>query len=803
MAFLKEIKDRIASVRGTLKITSAMKMVASAKLHKAQQAIGNMLPYERCLHSMLLNLMESVSSDKSGSGVPMSGEICSLMTRREVRKVAIVAFASNSSLCGAFNSNAIREATAMIDEYRSAGLRDSDIVVYSVGRKMAEAMRKLGFPSPADFSAMSDSPSYEAASALAQELLDGFVDGRFDKVEFVYNHYKSTSSQPTTRQTYLPLSLDEVEAGVEEGRPAGEASVMTGGRELIVEPSPEALVRTLLPKVVRLRVFTTLLDSAAAEHAARTVAMQLATDNGDGLLQELTLEYNKGRQQKITSEILDIVGGSLQQSGSAGGALKFVAALLVGLLPFGAFAQAKPDKVVLGDERFEMYLPLLEGKRVAVFSNQTGIVGDKVVGSKLADALSEYGGCFPVSPRFDDGGRGPGDLRRGPGDRPSGQRHGPGERSRNKSRRGAPDGRPGAPSPRIFDEISLIPFLEPSVPGGKIEYGQHVVDALIEKGVDVTAIFSPEHGFRGDADAGEHVGSSVDEKTGVEILSLYGTGSRIPGKDKTDKFDVLVVDIQDVGLRYYTYYVTMHHLMEACARDGKKVVVLDRPNPNGFYVDGPVLDMKFKSGVGWLPISTVHGMTLGELALMINGEKWLENGTCDLTVVPCLNYTHNTRYSLILPPSPNIKDMRAVYLYSSTCYFEGTVATLGRGTSFPFEAYGHPRMTGYSFSFVPKSIPGAKKPQFLEEECYGVDLRLKPLGEIWAEKINLEYVVDAYRNLNMGDKFFGKNNFFELLAGVDWFRSMIESGSSADEISARWSSDVESFKERRAPYLLY
>lgn len=427
-------------------------------------------------------------------------------------------------------------------------------------------------------------------------------------------------------------------------------------------------------------------------------------------------------------------------------------------------ARTYSRRVVLGDERFEEYQPLLQGKRVAVFSNQTGIVGDKVTGSKLADALAEYGGCFPR---------------------------------------------------KRVDEISLIPFTEPSVPGGKIEYGQHIVDALIEKGVDVKAIFSPEHGFRGNADAGEHVSSSVDEKTGVEILSLYEKGSRIPSKEKTDKFDVLVIDIQDVGLRYYTYYITMHHLMEACARDGKQVVILDRPNPNGFYVDGPVLDMKFKSGVGWLPITTVHGMTLGELALMINGEKWLENGTCDLTVVPCLNYTHNTRYSLILPPSPNIKDMRAVYLYSSTCYFEGTVVSLGRGTQFPFETYGHPAMTGYSFSFVPRSIPGAKSPQFLDEECHGVDLRRKPLRDIWAEKINLEYVIDAYRNLNMGDKFFGKNNFFELLAGVDWFRSMIEEGlpstvtassvtsSLAAEISARWAPDVEAFKARRAPYLLY
>lgn len=471
--------------------------------------------------------------------------------------------------------------------------------------------------------------------------------------------------------------------------------------------------------------------------------------------------------------------------------LKFLIITVVSIfITNGSFARTYSKKVVLGDERFEEYLPLLEGKRVAVFSNQTGIVGDKVTGSKLADALVKYGGCFPALSAA---------VVR--------QAHQP-----------VAEPVEATDQEKKFEEISLIPFTEPSVPGGQIEYGQHIVDALIERGVDVKAIFSPEHGFRGNADAGEHVSSSVDEKTGVEILSLYEKGSRIPSKEKTDKFDVLVIDIQDVGLRYYTYYITMHHLMEACARDGKKVIILDRPNPNGFYVDGPVLDMKFKSGVGWLPITTVHGMTLGELARMINGEKWLENGTCDVIVIPCLNYTHSTRYSLILPPSPNIKDMRAVYLYSSTCYFEGTVVSLGRGTQFPFEAYGHPAMTGYSFSFVPRSIPGAKSPQFLNEECHGVDLRRKPLRDIWAEKINLEYVIDAYRNLNMGDKFFGKNNFFELLAGVDWFRSMIEEGlpstvtasaassvtsSLAAEISARWASDVEAFKARRAPYLIY
>lgn len=360
MPSLKEIKGRINSISSTLAITSAMKMVASAKLQKAQMAIQNMLPYERRLYSMLLDLMGAMNIsaaasedgsvrgsgsaergfDQSGDQLSLSNRhdlagmdgAYSLMAQREVRKVAIVAFASNSSLCGAFNSNAIREATAVINEYRASGLCDSDIVVYSVGRKMAEAMRKLGFPSPADFTKMSDSPSYEAASALAQELLDGFVSGRFDKVELVYNHYKSTSSQPTTRQTYLPLSLADATADLQAGKIADSASESDTNRgaepvgapvvrqssptaeasDLIVEPSKEALIATLLPKVIRLRIFTTLLDSAAAEHAARTVAMQLATDNGNDLLQELTLEYNKGRQQKITSEILDLVGGSMQ-----------------------------------------------------------------------------------------------------------------------------------------------------------------------------------------------------------------------------------------------------------------------------------------------------------------------------------------------------------------------------------------------------------------------------------------------------------------------------------------------------------
>ena len=219
--------------------------------------------------------------------------------------------------------------------------------------------------------------------------------------------------------------------------------------------------------------------------------------------------------------------------------------------------------------------------------------------------------------------------------------------------------------------------------------------------------------------------------------------------------------------------------------------------------------MRYKSGVGWLPIPTVHGMTLGELALMINGEGWLGEQaagvplTCDLTVIPCLNYSHRTRYSLILPPSPNLKDMRSIYLYASTCYFEGTVVSLGRGTSFPFEVYGHPEMRGYSFSFTPASVPGAKNPPLLGQECFGVDLRGKPLEQIWSDQMTFEYVIDAYHNLNMGDAFFGKNRHFELLAGVGWVREMIAAGASSSEIRARWAADVARFEEQRRPYLLY
>lgn len=336
----------------------------------------------------------------------------------------------------------------------------------------------------------------------------------------------------------------------------------------------------------------------------------------------------------------------------------------------------------------------------------------------------------------------------------------------------------------------------------------HLLDTLVALGVNVTCIMSPEHGFRGDADAGEHVNNSVDSKTGIPIRSLYGTkeGST---KELLRDIDVMVFDLQDVGVRFYTYYITMVKMMAACALENVSFIVLDRPNPIGFYVDGPILDMKYKSGVGGLPITSVHGMTLGELAMMANGENWLKYGNpkadglkCNLKVIKCTNYTHAKLYRLPVKPSPNLPDMRSIYLYPSTCYFEATPVSLGRGTDKAFQMYGHPNMKGYAFSFIPRSIKGAKTPPQLNKECFGVDLRSCPdVEEINAKGINLEYIVDAYKNLNLDDHFF--RSFFELELGQAYVREMIKNGRSADEIKARWADDVARFKAQRKPYLLY
>ena len=329
---------------------------------------------------------------------------------------------------------------------------------------------------------------------------------------------------------------------------------------------------------------------------------------------------------------------------------------------------------------------------------------------------------------------------------------------------------------------------------------EHLVDMLVREKVNLVGIFSPEHGFRGGADAGEHVKSSIDEKTGIPIWSLYDGKSGRPSDEKMQSFDVLIVDMQDVGLRFYTYYISMLKMIDAAADFSRKVIVLDRPNPNGMYVDGPILDMeKYKSGVGALPIPVVHGLTMGEIALMAQGEGWSKK--CDLQVVACEGYTHQTRYDLPIAPSPNLPTQHSIYLYPSTCLFEGTICSLGRGTTHPFECYGHPDYKDGSFTFTPRSVAGAKNPPLKDVECYGVDLRSIDDEQVIKQGFNLEYVIDAYNKVGRPEKFFTR--MFLLLTGVDYIKEMIIAGNSADEIRARWQTDVEEFKVLRRKYLLY
>lgn len=339
----------------------------------------------------------------------------------------------------------------------------------------------------------------------------------------------------------------------------------------------------------------------------------------------------------------------------------------------------------------------------------------------------------------------------------------------------------------------------PGAPGADAAGRVHLVDLLHGAGFDVAAIFSPEHGFRGTADAGEHVASSVDARTGIPIRSLYDGNTKRPSDETMRSFDVLVVDMQDVGLRFYTYYISMLRMMDACADFGRRVVVLDRPNPNGHIIDGPVLDMKYRSGVGAIPVPVLHGLTMGEIARMAAGEGWAKQ--CALTVVKCRNYTHATEYLLPVAPSPNLPTARAVYLYAALCPFEGTVVSLGRGTDKPFEMYGHPDMTGRTFSFTPRPTAGAKHPPLEGRLCRGVDLSGMPLAEAREVGFSLRYVIDACADLGMGDKFF--TPMFEKLVGVGWVREMILAGAPEEEIRARWAGDVERYRERRTKYLLY
>lgn len=387
---------------------------------------------------------------------------------------------------------------------------------------------------------------------------------------------------------------------------------------------------------------------------------------------------------------------------------------------------AQQTKIIPGAERISVYLPLIKGKRVGIFANQTSMVGNV-----------------------------------------------------------------------------------------------HLVDTLKKSGVDVRVIFGPEHGFRGTADAGEKVGNYVDEKTGIPVVSLYGTKRRPSAEDLKD-VDILIFDIQDVGVRFYTFISSLQEYMEAAMENSKPLLILDRPNPNGFYVDGPVLDAKFKSFVGMQPVPIVYGMTIAEYALMIAGEKWLSekanqkyayylmahNSTdtpFHFQIIKCENYTHRSKYVLPIKPSPNLPEIQSVYLYPSTCLFEGTVLSEGRGTDKPFEVFGHPLLPHNLYSFVPKPNEGAKSSKHYYETCYGWNVHgtpeevLKKVGS----HIQLKWLMGAYKLFPGKDSFFLKTNSFNRLAGNDMLMQQIRSGVSEQQIRKSWEPALSEFKQVRKKYLLY
>ncbi len=408
----------------------------------------------------------------------------------------------------------------------------------------------------------------------------------------------------------------------------------------------------------------------------------------------------------------------------------FLLCLLSLVLVCGVMAQ---DKVITGADRTGTYLPMLKGKRVGVFANQTSMVGNT-----------------------------------------------------------------------------------------------HLVDTLLKSGINVVRIFGPEHGFRGTADAGEHVGNAVDKKTGVPVVSLYGE-HRKPVKADFEGVDVLVFDIQDVGVRFYTFISSLEYFMEAALENHKPLLVLDRPNPNGFYVDGPVLDMKYKSFIGMKPVPIVYGMTMGEYAMMLLGEKWLSaeankvnaynittNPTADtpfhFMVLKCKNYDHKTRYTLPVMPSPNLKEMQSIYWYPSTCFFEGTVLSEGRGTDKPFQYFGHPSLPKNLFSFTPNPNAGAKSSKCFGQVCYGWNLSgsIQQVLAKSAGKIQLKYLIDAYKLFPGKDSFFLKAKsgkpedfFFNKLAGTDSLMKQLKAGKSEADIKKSWQPGLSNFKKIRKKYLLY
>jgi uncharacterized protein YbbC (DUF1343 family) len=330
----------------------------------------------------------------------------------------------------------------------------------------------------------------------------------------------------------------------------------------------------------------------------------------------------------------------------------------------------------------------------------------------------------------------------------------------------------------------------------------HLVDTLLSLGINIKKIFGPEHGFRGDQPDGKEILNGKDPRTGIEVISLYGNHKKPTQADIKD-IDVLIFDIQDVGARFYTYISTLTYVMEACAENNVLLIVLDRPNPNGYYVDGPVLEKAYSSFVGMHQIPLVYGMTIGEYATMVNGEKWLKGGGhCNLTIIKCGNYTHDSRYQLAVRPSPNLQDMNAIYLYPSLCLFEGTVVSVGRGTERPFKVYGHPLLSSESYSFTPKPIKGVSdKPPLNGQLCFGKNLDgaaalIKDNGYL-----ELGWLIETYKSLNQKTTFF--TSYFDKLAGNSKLREQIIAQKSETEIRKSWQSDLDAFKKIRKKYLLY
>ena len=326
----------------------------------------------------------------------------------------------------------------------------------------------------------------------------------------------------------------------------------------------------------------------------------------------------------------------------------------------------------------------------------------------------------------------------------------------------------------------------------------HLVDYITEKTpIELVKIFAPEHGFRGTADAGEHVDDSKDAKTGLPILSLYGNNKK-PTPQQLSGIDVLIFDLQDVGARFYTYISHLHYIMEACAENNVSLIILDRPNPNGSIVDGPILNPEYSSFVGMHPIPVLHGMTIGEYALMINGQGWLKNKVqCHLSIIPCENYTRKMSYNLTVNPSPNLPNPQSINLYASLCLFEGTNVSMGRGTETQFQIYGSPYLPKSGFKFTPTPNLGAKAPLYNGVECYGEDLTKAPR----VNKLELKWLLKAYNESSNKDKFF--NPFFTKLAGGPTLQSQIEAGLSEEDIRETWQDGLKDFKQMRADYLLY